>query len=1341
MHGSGSRARMGDLKHIGSARQLSPPRHSASVAALHSSASALHLASSVSLSLRPVPSSASMVSAAPSPSSSRAQFKSLAVACEIRLKECIERSRVADRLLRAPPATTSADSSPADHRSAIESLIDRSISALAIVLFDILHQIKDSFPSHTLYLQFLSVLDQMVWSSQTRLVTIEQPATLASSPSAAQLSHGASTASLHPSSTPVTVVERLTNYELNLLHARNDESWRSNFQAVSEREAALQAQVDALLRENEALKRDKSTLAQETTSAQDHVRELERVVQSLDGRLRIAQEQHESVCAQMNALQRLSSEQQEVILHSRQDLLAARRALEISQASWSANETQDALRAELKKSELTVAKLEDQVSSINKLYYGMLATAHVSIQKKESVSAELVRAETKIQELSQSREEILRPYTPRPEWNKIYRAHICELTPTLLLESKSPTTTQISSLLSHLLAKDEDLARLHDTLGQTLDVQGVLKKDLARSKRDLEIAIRQNIVAQNRIRAAGLPGASGDDPADLGARISISSLYMKPKSNARFFTGAGVGKEVPAFLRSAGKIRNRHLSKKDTEMVVREVWQRKQQHDRERGRLDMNLADFFYFYLKNKYGLPTLVAEWGYNMLDSLERYRWDADCELFLKILLGEVVEEAYYDQQLLMATLTNLFQALEIIRAERRVTNLTPGSKVDALPMDYIARVLRLLFPAKTEEAFEAICASLQTCFTDSPASASDYSLLFRENRSMSETGFIEEIRDQHLYEIENLCIQLTEEIVLLPRVEGNDSDDDEAAAAATTRGLDEKKEGRVRLFDVHNAWLKLDPQITLETMDLHIARALRLAPGSVVDPTTLVKPSDFCHALFSQGLITYTSNFDSTAPQRLGSIPLPDLLVQPPQGLNTLLTSGAHSRGGKSVDRKSSSSLGFPSIDRKASSLSLSGSLDRKGTLTAASAAVAALAATSSIASVAEEDESKQQVASTGDTVASPLSQTLPPPSSSATAATSNSPSSSLFPVVGPKKDCLLSTPKILRLRPRFGLDPVVSDILFLDRGPGFTDPASLVRAPNKSNTEVETLLAEKAELDAQRFGERVRLMRDKENSMKAIQGIGVLKRRGSSVGGKILMAASAALNAAPAAAAEEKSAITVSIAPSSAGQDGVVMLPSNSSDTTPQPSPRSNRSSLASSSSLPSVEGGVTSSNNGRPPLHSPSSSPGSSTLLSPSAPVASALTPTSPLSPPPTYRSSFFAAPSVLQSPDSGVLVVQMGAGGSQGSLHAKSAASFKRRYTDRSNKSAAAVAAAVEQQQLEQRRAEQLASISPTRASRRRSLDVPLLPPSPAEATTTATAGSTDTSAAATAVPIASSDS
>lgn len=36
----------------------------------------------------------------------------------------------------------------------------------------------------------------------------------------------------------------------------------------------------------------------------------------------------------------------------------------------------------------------------------------------------------------------------------------------------------------------------------------------------------------------------------------------------------------------------------------------------------------------------------GYNLLYGCLKYSWDADCELFLKILRGEVKEEVYVEQ-----------------------------------------------------------------------------------------------------------------------------------------------------------------------------------------------------------------------------------------------------------------------------------------------------------------------------------------------------------------------------------------------------------------------------------------------------------------------------------------------------------------------------------------------------------------------------------------------------------------------------------------------------------------------------------------------------------------------
>ena len=42
----------------------------------------------------------------------------------------------------------------------------------------------------------------------------------------------------------------------------------------------------------------------------------------------------------------------------------------------------------------------------------------------------------------------------------------------------------------------------------------------------------------------------------------------------------------------------------------------------------------------------TCTAQAGYNLLYGCWKYSWDADCELFLKILRGEVKEDVYVEQ-----------------------------------------------------------------------------------------------------------------------------------------------------------------------------------------------------------------------------------------------------------------------------------------------------------------------------------------------------------------------------------------------------------------------------------------------------------------------------------------------------------------------------------------------------------------------------------------------------------------------------------------------------------------------------------------------------------------------
>ena len=54
----------------------------------------------------------------------------------------------------------------------------------------------------------------------------------------------------------------------------------------------------------------------------------------------------------------------------------------------------------------------------------------------------------------------------------------------------------------------------------------------------------------------------------------------------------------------------------------------------------MVVIDFLHKFLRTKSGLPKTVTEIAYNFVDALKRYSYDADCELFHKVLFGELCE-----------------------------------------------------------------------------------------------------------------------------------------------------------------------------------------------------------------------------------------------------------------------------------------------------------------------------------------------------------------------------------------------------------------------------------------------------------------------------------------------------------------------------------------------------------------------------------------------------------------------------------------------------------------------------------------------------------------------------
>jgi hypothetical protein len=141
-------------------------------------------------------------------------------------------------------------------------------------------------------------------------------------------------------------------------------------------------------------------------------------------------------------------------------------------------------------------------------------------------------------------------------------------------------------------------------------------------------------------------------------------------------------------MRSAGKVQNFNLSKRDTEIMINELWIAREAQI-EKIKADMlktdkfnvrstvagsagtaagggsgagassanpiqvnisslpKFSDFFYNFLLGKYKERSRAVEYAYNFVDALRKYSRDSDCKLFLLILNEEISEEVYHSSQ----------------------------------------------------------------------------------------------------------------------------------------------------------------------------------------------------------------------------------------------------------------------------------------------------------------------------------------------------------------------------------------------------------------------------------------------------------------------------------------------------------------------------------------------------------------------------------------------------------------------------------------------------------------------------------------------------------------------
>eukprot|EP01043_Picozoa_sp_COSAG02_P063915 COSAG02_NODE_9192_length_2295_cov_1.189435_1_plen_466_part_00 len=227
-----------------------------------------------------------------------------------------------------------------------------------------------------------------------------------------------------------------------------------------------------------------------------------------------------------------------------------------------------------------------------------------------------------------------------------------------------------------------------------------------------------------------------------------------------YFMGLGPGGDgvvVPPYLRTKkhAQIRNRRMPKKDVETIIKTIWKKKTFSDREMkkvGKTPKELPDFFFEYFKREYGDQSVIAEISYNLLDSCKRYSYDADIELFHKVMMGTLDDDVYYDQ---MKMLDRMKKAIaEFCTDPKGKPKKGKPSKPDLI------NLVKELFPYKEEKDIAALKDALDR---DHPKKkgAVKWKELFEEDREGNQLAFVETLRDQHLQDREDYFQELEEAI----------------------------------------------------------------------------------------------------------------------------------------------------------------------------------------------------------------------------------------------------------------------------------------------------------------------------------------------------------------------------------------------------------------------------------------------------------------------------------------------------------------------------------------------------------------------------------------------------
>ena len=341
----------------------------------------------------------------------------------------------------------------------------------------------------------------------------------------------------------------------------------------------------------------------------------------------------------------------------------------------------------------TLDDLVQELKSVGSRIFHMTNNYEKLLERTSEVSEANAETQRKIRELREERDrltESTRSFTPRPQWERL---------------NQYSTTVEIDGVSSRDLAS--------------------MTYEIIQQKREELMELRRHI------------------PTDQQLAEETESF-----SSEEVFQGLGTGPDVPKYLRTKAPVKNHRMMKRDCEMLIKEVWASKRAADKGKPQKE-KMENWFYTFLMQRFQSHSVVVEWGYNMMDALERYAYDPDCSLFYDILTGELGEEVWDDQLRMVAQVQNLF--VDMAKQE-------DGTVAPKLFKADVIKAVRDFFSAKCDADFEDLLTALDN---EQAGDWVEYKQLFVENREGNETEFVETIREQYMEERKRFLEMLDERL----------------------------------------------------------------------------------------------------------------------------------------------------------------------------------------------------------------------------------------------------------------------------------------------------------------------------------------------------------------------------------------------------------------------------------------------------------------------------------------------------------------------------------------------------------------------------------------------------